>query len=62
MFQHLNAVLWALSILFVAVLAEERAIPGDSAATLLVVLPLLAALSLRSGAGCSRRRRREPQS
>jgi hypothetical protein len=52
MTKPLQALLWALSILFVALLAESARI--DSAAVLLVVLPVLAVLSLRTpGARCA---------
>ena len=42
----LRAMLWALAIIFVALLSARGAIGQSSATTLMIVLPLLATLQL----------------
>ena len=52
MCKTLFALIWAAAILGIALLANDAGINGDSAATLLIVLPLLAVMQMSGRIGC----------
>jgi len=56
---YAKALFWALSILAVALLGQAGAIAEDTTSTLLIVLPALAFVTLRSRSCCARSPRRE---
>lgn len=57
MTKPLTAMLWALAIIFTAFLASEGVIDEDSATTLLLVLPILAAMQLTGRMNCCLQKR-----
>ncbi|XUU61513.1 hypothetical protein ACRAQ6_04380 [Erythrobacter sp. HA6-11] len=52
MTKPLQAMIWALAIVFVATLAGQGAIENGSATTLMIVLPLIASMQLSNRFSC----------